>query len=36
MLMEWLKGLLLTALIFIPMERLLALHPEQRYFAAAG
>jgi len=32
MLMEWIKGLLLTALIFVPLERLLALHPGQRLF----
>ena len=30
--MEWLKGFVLTALIFIPMERLLALRPEQKIF----
>lgn len=32
MLMEWLRGLLLTAVIFIPLERLLALRTEQRTF----
>jgi sterol desaturase/sphingolipid hydroxylase (fatty acid hydroxylase superfamily) len=30
--MDWLKGLLLIALIFVPLERILALHPEQRIF----
>jgi sterol desaturase/sphingolipid hydroxylase (fatty acid hydroxylase superfamily) len=30
--MDWLKGLLLTALIFLPLERMLAWHPEQRVF----
>jgi sterol desaturase/sphingolipid hydroxylase (fatty acid hydroxylase superfamily) len=30
--MDWLKGLLLIALIFVPLERMLALHPEQRIF----
>ena len=32
MLVEWLKGLVLTALIFVPLERLLALRPEQKIF----
>src|SRR5437763_14186970 len=30
MLIEWLKGMLLTVLIFVPLERILALHSEQR------
>ena len=30
--MEWLKGLLITALIFIPLERVLALNVKQRVF----
>jgi sterol desaturase/sphingolipid hydroxylase (fatty acid hydroxylase superfamily) len=29
---DWLKGILLTALIFVPLERMLARHPEQRVF----
>src|SRR3954464_11208500 len=32
MLMEWLKGFALMALIFISLERVLALHPEQKIF----
>ena len=28
--MEWLKGIALTALIFIPLERVLAIRPEQK------
>lgn len=31
--MDWLKGLLLMAFIFVPLERLLAWHPEQRVFS---
>ena len=31
-LMDWLKGFLVIALIFVPLERLLARHPEQRVF----
>ena len=30
MLIEWLKGLLLTALIFVPLERLLILYGDQK------
>jgi sterol desaturase/sphingolipid hydroxylase (fatty acid hydroxylase superfamily) len=30
--MDWLKGLLLIALIFVPLERILARHPDQRVF----
>jgi sterol desaturase/sphingolipid hydroxylase (fatty acid hydroxylase superfamily) len=30
--MDWLKALLLTAMIFVPLERMLARHPEQRVF----
>jgi len=30
--MDWLKGLLLIAFIFVPLERLLARRPEQRVF----
>jgi sterol desaturase/sphingolipid hydroxylase (fatty acid hydroxylase superfamily) len=30
--MDWLKGLLLNVLIFVPLERMLARHPEQRVF----
>jgi sterol desaturase/sphingolipid hydroxylase (fatty acid hydroxylase superfamily) len=30
--MDWLKGVLLVALIFVPLERMLARHPEQRVF----
>src|SRR5579863_2611000 len=30
--MDWLKGLLLIALIFVPLERILARRPEQRVF----
>ena len=33
---DWLSGLLLTALIFVPLERVLALHRERRCFAAVG
>jgi sterol desaturase/sphingolipid hydroxylase (fatty acid hydroxylase superfamily) len=33
--MEVLKGILLTALIFIPLERLLAIHPEQKVLRRA-
>src|SRR5689334_18815019 len=29
---EWLKGLLLTALIFVPLERVLALRSSQKLF----
>jgi hypothetical protein len=29
---DWLSGLLLTALIFVPLERVLALHREQKVF----
>jgi sterol desaturase/sphingolipid hydroxylase (fatty acid hydroxylase superfamily) len=29
---EWLKGLVLTAAIFVPLERLLALNPNQKIF----
>jgi sterol desaturase/sphingolipid hydroxylase (fatty acid hydroxylase superfamily) len=32
MTMDWLKGILLIALIFVPLERGLARHPEQRVF----
>jgi sterol desaturase/sphingolipid hydroxylase (fatty acid hydroxylase superfamily) len=32
MLLQWLNGLLLTALIFVPLERLLALRPHQKIF----
>ena len=32
MLLDWLKGLLLFALIFVPLERILARRPEQRVF----
>jgi sterol desaturase/sphingolipid hydroxylase (fatty acid hydroxylase superfamily) len=32
MLMDWLKGLLLVALIFVPLERILARRPGQRVF----
>jgi sterol desaturase/sphingolipid hydroxylase (fatty acid hydroxylase superfamily) len=30
--MDWLKGLLLIAFVFVPLERMLARHPEQRVF----
>src|SRR6266704_4583348 len=30
--MDWLKGFLLIALIFVPLERMLGRHPEQRVF----
>ena len=29
---DWLKGILLIALIFVPLERILARHPKQRIF----
>jgi sterol desaturase/sphingolipid hydroxylase (fatty acid hydroxylase superfamily) len=32
MLLDWLKGLLLFALVFVPLERILARRPEQRVF----
>jgi sterol desaturase/sphingolipid hydroxylase (fatty acid hydroxylase superfamily) len=35
MLMDLLKGLLITALIFVPLEYLLALHPKQKIFRRA-
>jgi len=34
--MDWLKGLLLMAFIFVPLERLLAWHPEQRVFRSGS
>src|SRR5580692_11428887 len=30
--MDWLKGVLLIALIFVPLERMLARRPDQRVF----
>jgi hypothetical protein len=33
--MEYLKGILLTAVIFIPLERVLAIRPEQKLLRRA-